>query len=71
MYIIQYYAANLMNEYHVSVLNTKTNAILQHYLALYYLCTLPHLIGSVNSLFTWHVSLKPWTSKLQIRYTRV
>lgn len=45
----QYYAAVLMHEYNVSVLNTKTNAILQHHLALYYLYTLSHLIGSVNS----------------------
>ena len=71
MYIIQYYVAVLMNEYNISVLNTKTNAILHHHLALYYLWTLPHLIGSVNSLFIWHLSLQPWTSKLQIHDTRV
>jgi hypothetical protein len=71
MHIIQYYVAILMNAYNVSALNTKTNAILQHHLALYYLCTLPHLIGSVNCLFIWHLSLKSWTSKLQIRYTGV
>ena len=34
MYII-HYEAILMNEYNVNVLNTKTNAILQHHLALY------------------------------------
>jgi len=67
----QYYAAILMNDYNVSVLNTKTNAILQHHLAVYYLYTLPHLISSVNSLCIWHLSLQPWTSKLQVHDTRI
>jgi len=64
MYIIQYYAAILMNEYNVSAPNTKTNAILQHHLALYYLCTLPHLTGSENSHFIWHLSLKTLDFKI-------
>lgn len=64
MYIIQYYVAVLMNEYNVSVLNTKTNAILHHHLALYHSST-PDWFGK----FSFYLALVPTTLDLKITNT--